>query len=69
MTLEYFCDVFEKFINFHQDKIRKLGFLIYDFDEDGYICELDLYSFIKTYEEDNPDFFMKVYLNDILKMI
>ena len=69
MTFDYFCEVFERFINFNSDKVKKLTHSIYDFDNDGYVCELDLYTFIKVFEEDNSEFFMNVYMDDIIKII
>jgi hypothetical protein len=66
MDFEFFCDVFEKFMNTHVEKIKKMVHSIYDFNDDKYICELDIYSFIKVFEEDNPELFMQVYLEDII---
>ena len=53
MDFDYFCDVFEKYMNFHNDKIKRLVHSIYDFNTDRYLDELDLYCFICTYEPDN----------------
>lgn len=69
MTFEYFCEVFERFMNFNSEKIRKMVHSIYDYNDDRFICELDVYTFIKTYEEDNSDLFMDVYVNDVIKII
>ena len=50
MDFDYFCDVFEKFINFHSIKLLKLVHSIYNFNEDKYIDELDIYCFFQTFE-------------------
>ena len=66
MPFEYFCDVIERVLNLHQDKVKKLCYLIYDFNLDRLVCELDIYSFIKIYDQDNSDFFMSCYMQDII---
>lgn len=42
---------------------------IYDFNNDKYIDELDVYCFIQQYEADNPEMFMSLYIDDIMKII
>ena len=53
MDFDYFCDVMEKFMNFHKPKILRLIHSIYDFNEDRFIDELDVYCFISIFELDN----------------
>lgn len=69
MDFDYFVDVFERFMNSHLDKLKKMIHSIFDYNFDKYICELDIYSFIKVYESDNSEFFMQVYIDDIIKII
>lgn len=38
---------------------------MFDFNQDGYICSFDLYTFLKTYERDN-ECFLKAYAKDLI---
>ena len=42
---------------------------IYDFNDDRYIDEIDVYCFMQHYEADNTELFMSVYVEDIMKII
>lgn len=33
------------------------------------MCELDVYSFIKVFDDDNKELFMDVYIDDLIKII
>lgn len=41
-----------------------MAFNIYDFDQNKSICELDLYTLLKTYEHDD-ELFIKAYSSDM----
>ena len=62
-----YIDFIELLINFKQVTLQKLAFNIYDFDQDNFICELDLYTILKTYEHDD-DLFISAYSPDISKI-
>ena len=38
-------------MNFQQEKLLKTAFSIFDFNEDKYIDELDLFALARTYDE------------------
>lgn len=70
MEFTLFCDVFERLMNpQNSERIKKMIHQIYDFNDDRYIDELDVYCFMQTYEPDNPELFMSVYIDDIIKII
>jgi len=57
ITFDLFCDYFNTLINFkfgdeHHEKLLKMGFAVYDFNDDKSICELDIVSFLKSSEND-----------------
>ena len=62
-----YIDFIELLINFKQVTLQRLAFNIYDFDQDNFICELDLYTIFKTYEHDD-DLFISAYSPDISKI-
>lgn len=62
-----YIDFIELLINFKQVTLQRLAFNIYDFDQDNFICELDLYTILKTYEHDD-DLFISAYSPDISKI-
>lgn len=46
MDFDFFCDTMEKFMNFFKQKVHRMCHLVYDFNEDRCIDELDIYCFI-----------------------
>ena len=64
---ETFIEEIEQLINFQKDKLLKMAFQLYDYDQDHTICQLDLYTFLKIYEHDE-ECFLKAYANDIAKI-
>lgn len=62
-----YIDFIELLMNFKQQTLSKLAFNIYDFDQDNFICELDLYTIFKTYEHDDK-LFIDAYSPDISKI-
>jgi hypothetical protein len=54
-------------MNNRKEVLLKMAFNIYDYDQNRLICELDLYTFLKTYEHDD-DLFIKAYSNDLAKL-
>jgi len=62
IDFEYFCDVFERFLNnLSIDRVQRLVHSIYDFNDDGKVDELDVYCFYTTFETENPELFMNIY--------
>ena len=59
-----FIDEIETLLNLRSEVLLKMAFSIYDFDQNKFICELDLYTLLKTYEHDD-DLFIKAYSSDI----
>lgn len=70
MDYEFFCDVFEKFLNPpHLERVLKLVYSIYDFNEDRLIDELDAYCFYCHYEQDSPEQFMSLFYDDWMLIV
>lgn len=61
---ETFIEEIETFMNFKRETLLKIAFQIYDYDQDHFICNLDMYTFLKNYEHDE-DCFFKAYSGDI----
>jgi hypothetical protein len=51
------------------DRVLRLVHSIFDFNEDRLIDELDAYCFYVTYEADNPELFLNIYYDDIIRII
>ena len=51
LDLEEYVVFFENLINFQQEKLLRISFCIFDFDEDGKIDELDLFALTRIYDE------------------
>ncbi len=55
-------------MNFGQDKLKRIAFNVFNFNNDRYLCQLDLYSIMKMYEGDDQ-VFVNAYSYDICKLI
>ena len=53
----------------YMERALRLAHTIYDFNTDRMIDELDVYCFYYCFETDNPDLFMGLYFEDIMKVI
>lgn len=51
-----YCDMLERLLNYQQDKLKAMTFKVFDYNEDRQICQLDLYSVMKMYENDDQVF-------------
>ena len=49
IDFDNFIDQIEVMMNQKNDNLFKMGFKIFDFDDDGVISELDLYAVLKVY--------------------
>ena len=68
-TVEYdqYCDYFENLLNFDTRRLYELAFSVYDYNSNKYICELDVVSFLKTW--DNFEMLESIFIKDINKII
>ena len=68
-TVEYdqYCDYFENLLNFNNRRLYELAFSVYDYNSNKYICELDVVSFLKTW--DNFEMLESIFIKDINKII
>ncbi len=64
---ESFIEEIENLINFKREVLFKIAFNIYDFNQDHYICSLDMYTFLKNYEHDD-DCFFRAFAVDLTKI-
>lgn len=61
-------DLLESLLNFKRDRLLKMAFHVLDFNDDGAVCMLDLYSIMKLYENDE-DVFIKGYAHDFCQVV
>lgn len=45
-----------------------MAFTVFDFNEDGHVCQLDLFAIMKLYENDD-EVFVKGYSHDICRLV
>ena len=55
IEFDKFVEQVEKMLN-DNENFRKMAFDVYDFDDDGYLSELDLYAAVKIYEYEDAVF-------------
>jgi len=53
LDLGGYVDMLEKLLNLGLDRLKRMAFNSFDFNEDGRVCELDLYAIMKTYESED----------------
>lgn len=61
-------DLIESLLNFKRDRLLKMAFHVLDFNDDGAVCMLDLYSIMKLYENDE-EVFIKAYAHDFCHVV
>lgn len=70
MSFEFFCEAFERLMNpQNAERIKKMVLQVYDFNDDKYVDELDVYCFMQHYEVDNPELYLSVYIEDVILII
>jgi hypothetical protein len=70
MDFEFYCDLIERLLNpLDKNRILKIVHSLFDFNDDGRIDELDAYCFYTCFETDNPEQFMTLYFDDLIKII
>lgn len=66
-TIDSYCKDIEKMLNVDTDQLLKMAFEVFDYNQDGKICEMDLFAFVKIFGDDmENDLFSKVFAHDIL---
>jgi hypothetical protein len=58
-----FCDMLEKLLNYKPDKLFKMAFDVYNYNDDKHVCYLDLFSMMKLYEQED-EIFIKAFSFD-----
>ena len=62
---EQFCDIIEKALNQdNDDRLWKIAFEIFDFNQDRVVCELDTYTLLQTFQDDD-EVFLAAFSNDL----
>ena len=56
LEFDDYVEMMEKLLNYAPEKLVRLGFNVFDFDEDKHIDELDMYAIMRTYEDDEDVF-------------
>jgi hypothetical protein len=70
IDFEFYCDLIERLLNpLDKNRILKIVHSLFDFNDDGRIDELDAYCFYTFFETENPEQFMDLYFDDLIKII
>ena len=56
LEFEEYVELIEKLLNETPEKLLRLAWTVFDFDEDKSLDELDMYSIMRTYEDDEEVF-------------
>jgi|LauGreDrversion4_2_1035121.scaffolds.fasta_scaffold126939_2 Ca2+-binding EF-hand superfamily protein len=52
-------------MNDQPDRLKRFAFECYDYNDDGFIQDLDLYTYLQNFK-DNEELMSKVFIPDIL---
>lgn len=61
-------ELIESLVNFKRDKLMRMAFTVFDFNEDCGVCQLDMFALMKLYENDD-EVFIKAYSHDFCKLV
>ena len=48
---DQYCDLIEKLVNQDNDRLMRIAFDIYDFNQDKTVCELDTYAILQIFQD------------------
>lgn len=63
VDFDSYVEMLEKMLNFDRDRLMKIAFDIYDFNQDKLICELDTFTNLKIFNDDD-DIFVQAFSYD-----
>ena len=63
IDFNHWIDILEANLNTKKDRLLKMVFHVFDFNDDGYVSQLDLYAIMKLYENED-EVFIKGYAHD-----
>ena len=61
-------DLLESLLNYKKDRLLRMSFNVFDFNEDNSVCQLDMFAIMKLYENDD-EVFIKAYSHDICRIV
>lgn len=69
-AVEYgqWLDLMESLLNFKRDKLMRIVFAVFDYNEDHGVCQPDMFALMKLYENDD-EVFIKAYSHDFCKIV
>ena len=53
VDFDSYIEMIEKLLNFDKDRLMKIAFDVYDYNQDKLICELDSYTNMKNFADDD----------------
>ena len=56
LELDEYADMIEKILNGAPERLLRMGFNVFDFNEDKFLDELDMYAIMRTYDDDEEVF-------------
>jgi hypothetical protein len=67
IEFEEYCSYMEYVMLYDHPTLRMLAFTVYDFNGNNFLCQLDIVSFIKTW--DNFELLQDVFIDDLMLLI
>jgi len=56
LEFDQYCELIEKLLNLETDRLLKIAFDVYDFNLDKLVCELDAYTMLLTFRDEEAVF-------------
>ena len=61
-------EVLEQQLNAKKDRLLRMAFNVFDFNEDGSVCQLDMFALMKLYENED-EVFVRSYGHDFCRIV
>ena len=69
LDFSFFCDTTEKVLNYSKEHLIKLFFLICDVNQDGKVCEWDMFRLLQMIDSDDLNLLMASDIKQIMKRL
>lgn len=56
LEFNQYCELFEKLLNTDNDRLMRIAFDVYDYNQDKTVCELDTYTMMQQFADDDKVF-------------
>lgn len=68
LEFNQWIDLLEALLNLRKDRLVRMVFNVFDYNEDNGVCQPDMFAIMKLYENED-EVFVKAYSHDFCKIV